>query len=102
LTRGAPLPANAWRLPASAAAAAAATATAAAAATAALFGFIHAKCAAVEIGAVHRLDGALRLSRGAHGHEAEAARLARHAVRYQVDINHFAAGGESLAERVLG
>jgi hypothetical protein len=72
------------------------------AAAGALFRFVDAERAPVEVSAVHGRHGAFRLGARAHGHEAEAARLARHAVRYQVDINHFAAGGESLAERVLG
>src|SRR6187399_2390100 len=61
-----------------------ATTAAAEAATAAtrlaFLGLVHAERAAVEIGAVHLRDGALRLFRRRHHDEAEAARAAGFAV----------------------
>jgi hypothetical protein len=85
-----------------AAAATAATATAATAAAGALFGFVDSQRASIEISAVHRRHGALGFGARAHGHEAEAARLTRHAIRHQVDVDDLAMRGESLAQRVLG
>jgi hypothetical protein len=84
------------------AAATTAEATAATAATAlrALFGFVHAEGATVEAYAVHRGDRVGRLVRVAHGHEAEAARLAALTIGHDVDVGHVTRRGESRAKRL--
>src|SRR5512146_3422768 len=85
------------------AATAAATTTTAATATATgtLFGFVDAQRTPVEISTVHRGHGAFGFRTRAHGHEPEAARLSRHAIRHEVDIDDLTVRGESLAQRVL-
>ena len=71
---------------AASAAAEAAAATTTAAAVLALLGLVDAERATVEGPAVHTLDRLGGFLGGAHGHEREAARAARFAVRDQVDI----------------
>lgn len=84
---------------ATAAAAAEATATAtAAAARLALLGLVDAERATVEGAAVHTLDGLRGLLGRAHGHEREAARAARLAIRDEVDVADSAEFLEGLAD----
>lgn len=78
----------------SAAATAAAAATESAAATtlttrAPFFGFVNAKCSAVQVLAIHAFDGLARLIFRAHGHETKPTRLPRHAVARNVCIDDF-------------
>ena len=83
---------------ATAATAAEATATAAAAARLALLGLVDAERATVEGAAVHALDGLRGLLGRAHGHEREAARAARLAIRDEVDVTDSAEFLEGLAD----
>jgi hypothetical protein len=99
-------------LPATAAATTAATTTAAATATKtttttaaataalALFSFIDAQRAAVELRAVELRDGSTRLLVSPHRHESKATRLARLAVLNDVDVRDLAALGECVAQRL--
>jgi hypothetical protein len=82
-------------------AATAASATTTTAATGTLFGFVDTQRTPVEVGTVHRRHGAFGFRTRAHGHEPEAARLSRHAIRDEVDIDDLTVRGESLAQRVL-
>jgi len=77
------------------------TAATATAATGSLFGFVDLERTPVEIGAVHRLHGALGLFASAHGDEAEAARLAGRAIGDQVDVNDLAMRRERVFQHVL-
>src|SRR5436190_443576 len=85
-------------VPAAGTAAAAAAAAAAGTATRTLFGLVDSQRATVEVGAVHRCDGLLRVLRGAHRHEAEAARLPALAVGDEVHIGHLTELGERGAD----
>ena len=90
---------------ASAAAEATATtaATTAAAATAAgltLFGLVHANRAALNQGPVQLSDGVLSFLRGAHGHEAKAARLAALTIGDDMNVNDVADRSEGGAQRL--
>lgn len=94
------------RLPATTAATTAATAATATAATTtsaaaalALFGFVDLEGPSVEERAVHLTHGLLRTLGGAHGHEAEAARLTRLTIRDDVDIGDIAERRESRFSR---
>jgi hypothetical protein len=82
---------------------AAATATAATTATTtgSLFRFVDLEGSPVEIGAVHRLHGALGLFTRAHGDKAETTRLTRGAIRNEVNVNDFAMCCERVAQHVL-
>lgn len=87
--------------------AATATATAAAEATAAgtlltFAGDVDGECAAIEIAAVHAVDGLLGVLCGGHGDEAEAARAAGHAVHHDGDLEDGAVLGEGVLEVVFG
>jgi len=74
--------------------------TTAAAAGLALFGLIDAKRAAVDRLAVHAFNCALRVFRGPHGDEREAARAASFAVGNQVDVVDVAEIGERGTDAV--
>ena len=82
--------------------AAAATTTATTAAGGALLGFVDSQGTSVEISAVHGRHRAFGFGARAHGHEAEAARLPRHPIRHQMNVDDLAMRGEGLAKRVLG
>src|ERR1051325_7179981 len=58
--------------------------------------------AAVELLAVHGIDGLLRFLRRAHGHESEAARAAAHAIHHQVGFHDCAVRGERVLQVVFG
>lgn len=93
---------------AAAAEAAAATTTtaaaeAAAAAVLARLRLVHLQRTAVEVGAVHRLDGVLSILVGRHLDEGEAARTTGVPVEHDLDLRHLAAiTTERCAQRVLG
>ena len=84
-----------------AAAAATTTAAAAAAASRALFGFVDTQRASVEIGAIHGRHRAFGLRTRAHGHEAEATRLASHSICHQMNVDDLTVSGERVAQHVL-
>jgi hypothetical protein len=82
------------------AAAVAAAATKATAATAAalgtLFSLVDAKGTSVEVRPIHGLDGLLGLSRRAHRHKPEPARLTRCPIGHDVNVGHLADSRERL------
>jgi hypothetical protein len=65
-----------------------------------ILGFVDAKGATIERGAVHGLDRFLSLRRRAHRHEAEAARLSRSAVSNDVNIGDLADARERFPYRL--
>jgi hypothetical protein len=83
-----------------AATAAATEATATFTTRASFFGLVDAECAPVEVLSVHSLDGLTCLVFGTHRHEAEAARLSRHAIGRDVCVDDLAELGEDLSKGV--
>jgi len=82
----------------------AATAAVAAAAAATLrFGsrLVHGEISTFERGAIHGLDGFLRLLGRAHGDEAESARPIIETVHHDVGFHHCAVGGESVLQVIF-
>jgi hypothetical protein len=67
-----------------------------------LLGLVDSQRAAVERRPVHRLDRFRGFGWRAHRHEAEAPRLARGAIRHDVDVSHLADARKGFAHRLDG